>query len=134
LSVHDGGVSEAGKWFGLSLLPNVDSPFRLDKTQLVIDTAGVADFATAWVPNYDENGKPVPAKYCTTAGTRITCDLGTRRRTPRRPPPRSGGRSCSRPGSGIRPQTRTASALIVAGRADLHRTRCAPRRPIRTIS
>ncbi|HEX8626774.1 MAG TPA: hypothetical protein VF755_01215, partial [Catenuloplanes sp.] len=77
LSVHDGGVSEAGKWFSLSLRPAAAGPFRLDNSQLVIDTADVADFATAWVPSFNENGPPTPAKNCTTAGTRITCDNGS---------------------------------------------------------
>jgi len=78
LTVHDGGVPEAGKWFDLSLhAKDGSSSWRLDHSKLVVDTAEVADFATAWVPNFDEQGEPHPAKYCSSAGTVLTCDLGT---------------------------------------------------------
>lgn len=77
LSVRDGGVSEAGKVFSLWLRPSTDEPWRLDHTKLVVDTADIAEFATAWVPSYTEDGKTTPAKYCTTEGTRLTCDVGT---------------------------------------------------------
>ena len=78
LSVHDGGVPEAGKWFSLSLFDKGGSTqWAVSHSKLVIDTSAVADFATAWVANYDEDGKPYPAKYCTPAGNVLTCELGT---------------------------------------------------------
>ena len=78
LTVHDGGVPEAGKWFDLSLsAKDGSSSWRLDHSKLVVDTSEIADFATAWVPNFDEDGEPYPAKYCSSAGSVLTCDLGT---------------------------------------------------------
>lgn len=76
LTVRDGSFAEAGKSFSLSLRPTNGELWQLQRTKLVIDTAEVADFATVWVPNY-ENGKQIPAKYCTSAGTVLTCDVGT---------------------------------------------------------
>lgn len=77
LSIRSAGVSEGGKTLGMHLDRPGREPFVLDDTRLVIDTAGVAEFATAWVPNYVD-GKVVPAPYCSTAGTVTTCELGRR--------------------------------------------------------
>jgi hypothetical protein len=78
LSSPDRGVSQAGKWFDLTLRENGAGVIHLEDARLVIDTADVAEFATAWVPSFNESGERVASKDCTTAGSRITCELGIR--------------------------------------------------------
>jgi hypothetical protein len=74
-SVHDMGVSAAGKWTGLHLRPVTAARPILDDVRIVIDTAGVSDIATAWIPQFQPDGTVKPWTDCTAAGSVTTCSL-----------------------------------------------------------
>lgn len=78
LSISDSGVSEVRKWLNVSLWHDGDRPVSLRNVRMVVDTAELSGFADLAVLSYDPQGIPSPAKYCTTAGTLLTCDLGDR--------------------------------------------------------
>lgn len=81
-SVHDLGVTPAGKLTIMDLRAGPGAPARLTDVKVVIDATAVADFATAWVPSFPggEEGEedPVPAPECAVAGAVTTCSWAVR--------------------------------------------------------
>lgn len=77
-TVHDLGVTPAGKFTRLDLQAGGAALDRLTNVKLVIDATAVADFARAWVPTFQAEGDPIPSKDCAVAGAITTCTWAAR--------------------------------------------------------
>jgi hypothetical protein len=77
-SVHNLGVTPAGKFTRLDLRALPGAPAQIAKVEVVIDATEIAEFATAWVPNFTGDGDPVPSPDCAVAGAVTTCSWASR--------------------------------------------------------